>query len=264
MKGLIFDIRSFSVHDGPGIRTTVFLKGCPLRCSWCHNPESHLCKAETVRKIRKLGADQFEITETIGSEVDAETVLLRFKADKPFFEESGGGITLSGGEPLMQSDFVETLLKKASENGIHSALDTSGHAANEVFSKISPLADLILYDLKIADAQAHKQHTGFSNRLILENLKWLKNSGKRFFIRIPLIPNLTDTSFNLDGLYQIISALGEVERIDLLPFHPLGKSKYDRMGLSFAFSETAVYERSKSEEIKTFFRPLAETVSIGG
>ncbi len=264
MKGLIFDIRSFSVHDGPGIRTTVFFKGCPLRCSWCHNPESYHCRSDSVRKIRKLGNKSFEASEVIGYEVEAADIMSKIEADKPFFEESGGGLTLSGGEPLMQPAFAVNLLKLASENGIHTALDTSGYAVSETFRQVAHHTDLILFDLKIADTNAHKQHTGQGNALILENLRWLSNSSKRFFIRIPLIPDITDTARNIEGLYQIIKTLGFVERIDLLPFHQLGKSKYERLGLPFAFNDQPAYDRSKSETIQTFFGPLAQTVGIGG
>lgn len=264
MKGLIFDIRSFSVHDGPGIRTTVFLKGCPLRCSWCHNPESQRCLTETVRKVRKLGAETFETTESIGTPMETTAVLNRFVADKPFFEESGGGITISGGEPLMQPAFTLFLLKAAREMGIHSALDTSGYANSDVFRNVAYAADLVLYDLKLANIAEHERHTGQTNTLILSNLELLAASGKRFFIRIPLIPEVTDTQGNLEGLYNIISNLGGVERIDLLPFHHLGKSKYDRMGRQFAFEHTQAYDRAQSEKIKSFFRPLAQTISIGG
>ncbi len=264
MKGLVFDIRSFSVHDGPGIRTTFFLKGCPLRCSWCHNPESQRCLTETVRKVRKLGAESFETTETLGTEIDSSAVLSRFKADKPFFEESGGGITISGGEPLMQPAFTLFLLKAAGEIGIHTALDTSGYANPEIFKNVAQAADLVLYDLKLANAGEHAQYTSQSNELILENLRQLSSMQKRFFIRIPLVPGVTDTRYNLEGLYDIISELGMVERIDLLPFHHLGKSKYERLGRNFDFDHTPPYERSKSEQIRIFFKPLATTVSIGG
>lgn len=264
MKGLVFDIRSFSVHDGPGIRTTVFLKGCPLQCSWCHNPESQRCMTETVRKVRKLGNEPFETTETLGSYLDASQVLSRFQADKPFFEESNGGITISGGEPLIQPAFSLFLLKASKEMGIHTAFDTSGYAGQEVFKNVAHAADLVLFDLKLADDMQHQHFTGLSNQVIKENLFGLRESGKRFFIRIPLIPEVTDTQYNLDGLYRIMEELGTLERIDLLPFHHLGKRKYERLGRSFDFEHTAPYERARSERIKAFFKPLANLVSIGG
>ncbi len=264
MKGLVFDIRSFSVHDGPGIRTTVFLKGCALRCSWCHNPESQRCMVETVRKFRRFGSEVSETTETLGTFLEASAILKRFEADRPFFEESNGGITLSGGEPLLQPAFTLFLLKASKELGIHTAIDTSGYASTEIFKNIIQAADLVLYDLKLADDYQHQHYTGQSNQLILENLRYLKSIQKRFFIRIPLIPDVTDTQKNLEGLYEIIEELKEVERIDLLPFHHLGKTKYERMGKIFDFQQTGPYNSAKSEQIKSFFLPLAKTVSIGG
>lgn len=264
MKGLVFDIRSFSVHDGPGIRTTVFLKGCALRCSWCHNPESQRCMIETARKFRRFGNEVSETTEMLGSFVDASAILKRFESDRPFFEESNGGITLSGGEPLLQPAFTLFLLKASKEMGIHTAIDTSGFANHEIFKNIVQAADLVLYDLKLADNIQHQHYTGQSNEHILENLRYLSSTQKRFFIRIPLITDVTDTQKNLQGLFDIIEELGEIERIDLLPFHHLGKTKYERLGKTYDFQQTGPYNSAKSEQIKSFFKPLAKTISIGG
>ncbi len=264
MKGLVFDIRSFSVHDGPGIRTTVFLKGCPLRCSWCHNPESQQCFPETAKTFKRIGSTMLEKTQTIGYTIDSSEILRRFKDDLPFFDESGGGITLSGGEPLMQPAFTLFLLKAVKKMRLHSTLDTSGFANPEIFSSVSREADLVLFDLKLADDFHHHEHVGQSNSLIINNLRWLDKSKKRYFIRIPLIPETTDTIQNLEGLYAIIRDLRSVERIDLLPFHSIGKSKYERLGREYEFQNAANYERLKGERIKDFFSGLAATVTIGG
>lgn len=264
MKGLVFDIRSFSVHDGPGIRTTVFLKGCPLQCDWCHNPESQRCFPETAKSYKRIGSHVMESTQTIGYSMDSDDILLRLKDDRPFFEESGGGVTLSGGEPLMQPAFTIFLLKGTKKMGIHSAVDTSGYAAPEIFNNVVAKTDLVLFDLKIADAALHEKHTGQNNRIILENLKNLDKLRKRFFIRIPLIPYITDTTRNLEELYLILKELRSVERIDLLPFHHIGKSKYERMGRAYEYHDTGTYDSLKSENIKSFFSDLAGEVTIGG
>ena len=264
MKGLVFDIRSFSVHDGPGIRTTVFMKGCPLRCSWCHNPESQQSFPEMAKTYKRIGDMTIECTQTIGYTIDSSEILRRSKDDMPFFEESGGGITLSGGEPLMQPAFTLFLLKAAKKMGIHSALDTSGFANPEIFKSVSREADLVLFDLKLADDFNHQHHVGQSNSLILNNLRGLDKSKQRYFIRIPLIPETTDTTQNLEGLYAILRNLRSVERIDLLPFHHIGKSKYERLGKEYEFQNIGNYDRLKSERIKNFFSGLAAKVTIGG
>jgi pyruvate formate lyase activating enzyme len=264
MKGLVFDIRSFSVHDGPGIRTTVFLKGCPLRCNWCHNPESFLCQPEKTLRVQKLGDETYTIQETIGSWMDSKDVVARFEADRPFFEESGGGITISGGEPLFQPEFTLDILKKTTAKGIHSAIDTSGYAPEATFKQMIALADLVLFDLKIADGKLHKEFTGQENGLIMANLFHLAESKKTFFIRVPLIPDVTDTTENLQGLKKILQKLPEVVRIDLLPFHHLAQDKYKRLGLNYGIAATKAYNKNRVEEIKHFFADVASTISVGG
>ncbi|MDP2236889.1 MAG: glycyl-radical enzyme activating protein [Bacteroidales bacterium] len=264
MKGLIFDIRSFSVHDGPGIRTTVFLKGCPLRCAWCHNPESFSCEPEKALRVQKLGDTSYTVQETIGSWMHPEDIVARFEADRPFFEESGGGITISGGEPLFQPEFTLDILKKTTAKGIHSAIDTSGYAPEALFKQTIAVTDLVLFDLKLADGQRHKEFTGQDNGLIMANLSHLAKSKKTFFIRIPLIPEVTDTTENLHGLKKILLSLPVIERIDLLPFHHLAQDKYKRLGLNYGIGATKAYDKNRVEEIKNFFADAASTVSVGG
>lgn len=263
MQGLIFDIRSFSVHDGPGIRQTVFLKGCPLRCLWCHNPESQENTTETMTSYKKLGGQTFTRTEEVGRLMSVEEVMQSIEKDVLFFEESGGGVTLSGGEPLMQPEFSAALLGGCRKSGIHTALDTCGFAEPDIIEMVLPYTDLFLYDLKLADDEAHIQYTGVSNRPVLKNLKKISASGKPIFIRIPLIPGVTDTEENLSGLKHIIEQTQGIRRIDLLPYHAIAKSKYERMGKSCLHQAGNGYDQSKAQEIKEYFMNVAPIISIG-
>jgi len=263
VQGIIFDIRSFSIHDGPGIRQTVFLKGCPLRCAWCHNPESQESSEETIKSHKKLGNRTFTRHEIVGKEMSVAEVMEIIEKDIPFFEESGGGVTLSGGEPLMQPEFTTALLRACRKLGIHTALDTCGYAEPEIIDMVLPHTDLFLYDLKLADDEAHKHCTGMSNRPVLENLKKISASGKPIIVRIPLIPDITDTESNLDGLKRIIEQTKGIRRIDLLPYHAIAKSKYERMGKTSWQLNSNFYDKSKAEEIKQYFIHAANIVSIG-
>jgi pyruvate formate lyase activating enzyme len=263
IRGLIFDIRSFSIHDGPGIRQTVFLKGCPLRCAWCHNPESQENIIEKMTSHKKLGGQTYTRTEDVGKQMSVEDVMQSIEKDIPFFEESGGGVTLSGGEPLMQPEFTTALLKACRKQGIHTALDTCGYAEPEIIDMVLPHTDLFLYDLKLADDEAHKHYTGMSNRPGLENLKKIIASDKPIIIRIPLIPDITDTESNLAGLKRIIERTKGIQRIDLLPYHTIAKSKYERMGKTSWQPDSNFYDKSKAEEIKQYFINAANIVSIG-
>ncbi len=263
MKGMVFDIRSFSVHDGPGIRLTVFLKGCPLHCWWCHNPESRSPEPEKAKRVLRMGESCFETTETIGRHMKASEIVGRALADKPFFDESGGGITLSGGEPLMQPEFAAEIMALCKQAGIHTALDTSGYAPLKSVEAISPFTDLYLFDMKVMDAQLHLQFTGKTNQIIIENLKWLSKQNKNIHIRLPLIPEITDTAANLKAIKQLLQSLGNIQRLDLLPGHDLGREKLKRLGLKQPAAKAA-YNRHKAEEIKLFFNEAVPLVTIGG
>jgi pyruvate formate lyase activating enzyme len=218
---------------------------------------------ETMPSYRKLGGRTFTNSEEVGSLLSIEEVMQSIENDIPFFEESGGGVTLSGGEPLMQPEFITALLKACHKVYIHTAIDTSGFAGPEVIDMILPHTDLFLYDLKLADNKAHKQFTGVSNRIILENLKKISASGKPIFIRIPLIPGITDTEENLSGLNQIIEQTKGILRIDLLPYHSIAKSKYERLGKKCWQETGSIYDQSKAEEIKKYFKNAAPKVTIG-
>jgi pyruvate formate lyase activating enzyme len=264
MQGMIFDIRSFSIHDGPGIRQTVFLKGCPMRCSWCHNPESQETTAEPIGFSKKIGNIDFSVTETVGKIMSVSEVMESIVKDVLFFEESGGGVTLSGGEPLLQPEFCLALLKACSENGIHTALDTCGYAGAVVVDKILPFTELLLYDLKLANDAEHKQHTGVSNRLVLQNLEKISRAGKSIIIRIPLIPDITDRHENLMALRQIAESTPGICRIDLLPFHSAAGNKYKGLRKNNLMGGNSSYDIESAEKIKEFFSESAPIVSIGG
>jgi pyruvate formate lyase activating enzyme len=264
MQGLIFNIRSFSVHDGPGIRQTIFFKGCPLICSWCHNPESRSNETEVWTKSVILEGRRFEHDETIGRWVSIDELMEKILKDVPFFEESEGGITLSGGEPLAQAEFAEELLRICKSYGIHTAVDTCGYAEPEDFERIIPYTNLFLYDLKIADSKKHKEFVGKYNDLILSNLSIISGKGKIIHIRIPLLENITDVPENLESIRSIISQTKGIERIDLLPYHFSAKNKYDRLNKDYNGVSTKSYPKEKALKIKDFFKNAAPVISIGG
>jgi pyruvate formate lyase activating enzyme len=229
LTGTIFDIKRYALHDGPGIRVTVFLKGCPLRCPWCHNPESLAVKPQRVRR-RRVAPGEGEHWETVGREVSVEDVMREVDKDTVFMDESGGGVTFSGGEPLMQPDFLLGLLEACRARSLHTLLDTSGHAPAEVFDRVAEAVNLFYYDLKLMDDAEHRKHTGQGNERILRNLRRLVETNVSTVIRFVVIPGITDTRRNIDALADTLSGLG-VDRIDLLPYHELGVDKYKWVGI---------------------------------
>jgi pyruvate formate lyase activating enzyme len=269
-EGLIFNIQRFSIHDGPGIRTTVFLKGCPLRCPWCSNPESQIpvpnlmvrnlncrgCGACTEvcpegaielteregRRIdwekcsqclRCVNACLYQALNTCGRYMDVDEILDEVMRDKDFYNNSDGGVTVSGGEPLLQADFVTNLLAGSKEVGLHTALDTTGYAPWDRIEKVLPFVDLILWDIKHLDPMKHQRTTGVDNALIMENL--LKVSKKRpLWLRVPIIAQFNDSESHIRDIIRLAQRL-DVEKISLLPYHEGGKSKCAQMGLAYPF-----------------------------
>lgn len=207
--GKIFDIKRFAIHDGPGIRTTIFFKGCPLRCGWCHNPEA--------------------LAEQTGREIDVDELMAEVLKDALFYDQSGGGITFSGGEPLLQPDFLLKMIDACREKDIHTAIDTTGFAGGRIFQKVLQGIDLFLYDLKIMDGKRHEEELGVSNRPILANLKRLDQAQKPTYIRFPVIPGFTDSDQNLKEMAQLVRSLTCVEKINLLPYHRTAAHKYERL-----------------------------------
>jgi pyruvate formate lyase activating enzyme len=254
--GVIYDLKKFAVHDGPGIRTTVFLKGCPLTCWWCHNPESQKLEPEPRRNLQhKSNLKIFRRNQNfIGAQVTVSEVLEEFKKDQIFFEESGGGVTFSGGEPLMQPEFLTELLRACKNRDFHTAVDTSGHAPYSNFEKINDSVDLFLYDLKLIDDKQHQKYTGVSNRLILENLKKLVSAGKKIHIRVPLIPGIIDTEENLQQIITFLLTLDAGLPVNLLPYNQIGESKYERLGRENLMGKQKMQTSLQLLEIENTFR----------
>ncbi|MDA3837851.1 MAG: glycyl-radical enzyme activating protein [Candidatus Delongbacteria bacterium] len=278
MTGTIFNIQRFSLHDGPGIRTTVFFKGCPLRCIWCHNPESFdksiqvtfdqekciecdICKG--VRDISTSERCPANAIEVIGEEISVEDLYSEIEKDKGYYETSNGGVTFSGGEPLMQSEFLVKILKKCNENNIHTAVDTCGQASKEVFEKVNDLVDLYLYDMKFIDNDLHEKYTGSSNEKILENLKYLSDKNIRIFIRLPLIPGITDTEKNITEVVEYLKRIN-FEQINLLSYHGYAKNKYIKLGINVELDQLETISESRLEEIKNKFVSAGFKTVIGG
>lgn len=250
-KGVIFDIVHSSLVDGPGIRTTVFFKGCNLKCAWCHNPESQSFKPQIMfykdkctlcGKCKEICSSpnncilcgkcalycQNEARKVCGKEYTTDEVLAEVIKDKAFYENSGGGVTFSGGECMLQIDFLCEILKKCKENGIHTAVDTAGHIPFESFEKILPYTDLFLYDIKVFDNEKHKKYIGVGNERILQNLKKLFNLGAKVWVRIPIIVGVND---NIEEMQKIKEFLGgNAKKVELLPYHPMGENKYRAIG----------------------------------
>jgi pyruvate formate lyase activating enzyme len=223
MTGYIFDIKKFALHDGPGIRTTIFLTGCPLNCWWCHNPESIKVNAQSGNNSCEDNQNKISIKYSL------EEVLSVIKKDLIFYDESGGGVTFSGGEPLIQIDFLESILELCKKNSISTTIDTCGYVHLESFKRIYKNTDLFLYDFKLLNDDLHKKYTGVSNKLIIENLEFLDDVNANIIIRIPLIPDITDTVDNLSSIANYLNSRKNINRIDLLPYNKLAEDKYRRL-----------------------------------
>ncbi|MFO8054168.1 MAG: glycyl-radical enzyme activating protein [Bacteroidales bacterium] len=234
MKGKISNIQRFSIHDGPGIRTTVFFQGCPLSCWWCHNPEC-------------IGFDAGD-----AKNYTPEELIEEIKKDKIFFEESGGGVTFSGGEPLSQPGFLLKVIELCHQEKIHAAIDTSGYAEKEQLKKFLQVTDLFLYDLKLIDGQLHKKYTGVGNEQILENLRFLDENNTGIEIRIPLIPGITDTRENIRDIRDFIHALKHQHEVQLHPYHKIAEGKYERLKLEYKLKGVKQSE-DRLEEIRRKF-----------
>ena len=266
-KGIIFDIMRYAIHDGPGIRTTVFLKGCPLECWWCQNPESQKLEPEKVSAIdRRKYSNLFYVKDgnIIGREVTVEQVMTEIEKDKIFYEHSGGGVTLSGGEPLMQPDFLSGLLKASKEKGFHTALDTSGYAPWAILRRILKYVDLFLYDLKLMDERTHQKYTGEGNELILDNLIKLVRNKARIIVRIPVITGITDKQENIREIGEFVLSIKGIEELQLLPYNYLCKDKYQRMKREYAMQHVKPTSDGSLRKIKTRLETYGLRVRIEG
>ena len=222
-SGIVFDIKEFTIHDGPGIRTTVFMKGCPLACTWCHNPEGQSMQPQVIRGLagERLAGQKYTATEL--------AALLNQQVD--ILRANEGGITFSGGEPLLQAEFVAEVIDLL--HGVHLLLDTSGYGTKQDFRCLLDRSDLVIFDLKLIDRAAHRQYTGRENDRILENLQILSASGKPFVIRVPLVPGVTDTDENLASIAQTVRGSPGLLHVDLLPYNQAAGSKYEFAGMEF-------------------------------
>lgn len=267
MTGDIFDLRKFSIHDGPGIRTTVFFSGCPLSCWWCHNPEGIGLPGSrppgfTLRKRSRPVLD--ESSRFIGPGVRAEAVMTEIVKDRAFYDKTGGGATFSGGEPMMQTGFLGELLGLCAGNGIETALDTSGYWPWPEFEKIENLVGLFLFDLKLIDDRDHLRYTGVSNSVIHENLANLHGLGKRIWIRIPLIPGITDGSVEIDSIVAFLRGYDKIEKVCLLPYNRMGEDKFARMNLVYRPGRLQAQHDGFLRGIRDKFMDAGFDASIGG
>ena len=255
-KGRIFDIQRFSVHDGPGIRTIVFLKGCVLRCRWCCNPESQSFDIEQMDVGGKM--------KTIGRDVTVAEVLDEVKKDRNYYRRSGGGLTLSGGESLVQPDFAAALLRAAKEAGINTALESTGCAQYSNIEKLLPYLDTYLMDIKHMDGAKHKEFTGADNKLILENAMKIARDAKQLVVRVPVIPTFNDTEEEILDIAKFASALPNVNRIHLLPYHRLGADKYKGLGRPYTMGDVELIPNEKMEKLKKVAESTGLLCMIGG
>lgn len=298
--GIIFDIEKFAIHDGPGIRTTVFFKGCPLNCWWCHNPESQSPDQERwfwARRCIRCGACvdacthgaislsddlivtddalcrvcgdctkvcQTEARQIIGRQVTVAEVMAEIEKDVIFYDQSGGGVTFSGGEPLMQPDFMYALLASCEEREIHTVVDTSGLAAWKTLQRISSKVDLFLYDLKVMDRERHRRYTGVSNELILSNLRALALQGSQIAVRMPLIPGVNDDDENLSKMCEFVASLAHPPSVSLLPYHKAGVDKYAHLRRTCALPDTESPSDERVAEIKATLQRFGLDVKLGG
>jgi pyruvate formate lyase activating enzyme len=272
VNGIVFDIKKYSIHDGPGIRTTIFFKGCPLRCWWCHNPESQSPKPELMlrgQRCIRCGAcvevctegaiaevtvngstpvikwQQCQVCgkcvevcysgarELVGRRVTASGIMAEVERDRPFYDQSGGGVTFSGGEPLMQPEFLMALLQACKESELHTVLDTSGYARWRTVEKTLPLVNVYLYDLKLVSEARHKVYTGVSNRLILQNLYRLSGAGANILVRMPLIPGLNDDETSLCLTGKALSSLPKLPQVEIIAYHDIAGAKYESLGRDY-------------------------------
>ncbi len=261
----IFDIKRFALHDGPGIRTTIFFKGCPLRCSWCHNPESHSAEPEKYTTQRMVDGKEINMTRVYGKKVAHAALMEEILRDRVFFMESGGGVTFSGGEPLMQSGALIKLLKACGRKGLHRAVDTSGYAAQETMMHIAEHTDLFLYDLKIMNPEKHKSYTGVDNRLILDNADALLNAGANVVFRIPVIPGVNDSEEEINSFLEFLEKRTDTfHEVHLLPYHRTGTEKYRRLEKEYTFSEPPGTEADRLEPFNNALARLGVNVLRGG
>ncbi len=245
----IFKIQKYSIHDGPGIRTTVFFRGCPLSCWWCHNPESQAAP---------------EFSRCLGFEETVLSVMKQIKKDMIFYDESGGGVTFSGGEPLYQPDLLFALMEECIQENIHICLDTSGFAVADTLLKAAEMADLVLYDIKIINEKDHVRYTGKSSRLILDNLKKLSSCNFPVKVRFPFIPGITGRRGNIEDIIQFLKNETSYTDIHVLPFHRAGQKKYSMLDMEDKMGNTMPPSDHETEMTRKMFEASGFNAVTGG
>jgi pyruvate formate lyase activating enzyme len=262
----------YSIHDGPGIRTTVFFKGCPMSCKWCHNPESLELKPQSFFNPQKCincghcandkncpaGA-----RETIGYEISVPELMKEINKDRLFYEQSGGGVTFSGGEPFFQEKFLLSILESCKEDYINTAIDTSGFCDTAVIMKAAETADYFLFDMKFMDGEKYKKYCGVPNDIILENLKCLSETKTKILIRIPVIPTVNDDMSEMTAIFEFIKDFKNIKGVNLLPYHNIQADKYKKIGKQYELSGISGDESPNMDEIKNLFAAKFQT-KIGG
>jgi pyruvate formate lyase activating enzyme len=281
-SGMIFDVKRYAINDGPGIRTAVFFKGCPLSCLWCHNPEGQSSQPQLMFRANRCTASKACIKtcpigaihwadgsitnwescdgcgkcaevcysgarEMVGQMISVSQLMHEIERDIPFYDQSGGGVTFTGGEPMFQREFLQEILLACKDQDIQTVVDTSGHASWDGFELISPLVDLFLYDLKLMDEIRHLQFTGVSNQLILENLRRLSKTGAHIIVRVPLIPGVNTDQGNIERTASFLADLVHLDGVELMPYHEIGLAKYAAMGIKYMLQGT---KSASSEDIE--------------
>ncbi len=255
-KGRIFDIQRFSIHDGPGIRSIVFLKGCVLRCRWCCNPESQSFDIETMTMDGKV--------KTVGRDVTVYEVMEEIIRDMPYYKRSGGGLTLSGGECLCQPDFAAALLHSAKDYGLNTAIESTGCMGFDKIEKLLPYLDLYLMDIKHMDSDKHKEFTGQPNGLILENARKIAEKAKKLIIRVPVVPTFNDTPEEIAAIADFAKTLPGVEELHLLPYHRLGQDKYQGTGREYTLKSIVPPSEEHMQTLREIVNKTGLRGQIGG
>jgi pyruvate formate lyase activating enzyme len=266
MNGLIFSVKRYSIHDGPGIRVTFFMKGCPLSCIWCHNPEGISPLAEKVTHTNRVGEREFCDNVEVGKYYSVKRIIEILGKERVFIEQSGGGVTFSGGEPMLQFEFLKEALKACKENGYHTAIDTSGYSPAMNYNSIVPYTDLFLFDIKHMEDSCHYELTGVSNSGILDNYRLILETGKDIWVRIPVIPDLNDNADHMESLKQFIlkTKTKSLKKICLLPFHRIGSWKYRRFNLPYRMESVKSPSKEEMQRLKEFFSETGVKVKVGG